>query len=105
MNEKLLLVRFFWDAGRSGAVESVFVTTEEELKKCYGKEVYFGEILGKHSEVYGVFEVNDITVISEDQDFIKKLVEVFSSWVISGHYPIDHIPESAWGEEEESADD
>lgn len=85
-----VLVRFHWDCGRMGDVEGIFVTTKEELERSYGKRVYFGEILGKHSEVYGTLDRKDITVESEDQDFIDQLVLILGTH-IGGYNPLDAI--------------
>ena len=97
---KKLLVQFFWDCGRMGDVDGIFVTTQEELDKAYGKEVYFGEILGKHSEVYGTLEEKDITVLSDDQEFITKFVEIVGENP-SGYNPLDYIQFDEEEEEEE----
>lgn len=85
-----VLVRFHWDCGRQGDVEGIFVTTKEILEYNYGKRVYFGEILGKHSEVYGTLDRKDITVESEDQDFIDQLVLILGTH-IGGYNPLDAI--------------
>jgi hypothetical protein len=53
-----ILVKFYWDCGRNGDVEGLFITTKKELKYAIGKQIYFGEILGKHSEVYGILKKN-----------------------------------------------
>ena len=85
-----VLVRFHWDCGRMGDVEGIFVTTKEELERSYGKSVYFGEILGKHSEVYGTLDRKDITVESEDEVFIDQLVLILGTH-IGGYNPLSHI--------------
>jgi hypothetical protein len=87
-----LLVSFLWDVGRMGAVEGLFITTQEELDKAYGKQVYFGEILGKHSEVQGTLSPEDIKVKSDDQDFIAKLEELLGK-NISGYNPLQYLEE------------
>lgn len=91
-----VLVRFYWDCGRTGSVEGLFITTKADLNKAYDKYVYFGEILGKHSEVCGTLERSDVEFVSEDQDFIQKLEELLGS-DISGYNPLDYIQD----EEEE----
>ncbi len=63
MNKDYKLYSFEWDCGRMGFVEGLFVATEEEIKDAIDKEVYFGEILGKHSEVYGTLEQGDLKAI------------------------------------------
>lgn len=87
---KLVLVRFFWDCGRMGDVEGLFVTDEATLEKSYGRHVYFGEILGKHSEIYGNLERGDITLVTDDQDFITRIVDLLGS-DLSGYNPLDKI--------------
>lgn len=87
---KRILVQFSWDFGRQGDVDGLFVTTEEKIEAAYGKHVSLGEALGKHSEVYGDLERKDITIVSEDQEFIDKLVALLGT-NISGYNPLDHI--------------
>lgn len=99
MAEKLL-VRFEWDVRRMGTVEGVFVTTQEEIDLAIGREIYFGEILGKHSEIYGTLDAGDIVTISEDQDFIEKLVQVFTTTRISGYCPFAYFREEDEEEDE-----
>lgn len=94
---KRLLVEFYWDCGRMGDVQGLFVTTEAELEKAYGKRVYFGEILGKHSEVYGTLDRDDIIVKSDDQIFIEQITHLLGDH-ISGYNPLDKIEE---GQDEE----
>lgn len=91
-----VLVQFNWDCRRQGSVDSLFITTNAELARAYDKHVYFGEILGKHSEISGTLERCDITIVSEDQEFIEKLEDLLGS-TISGHNPLDYISD----EEEE----
>lgn len=92
MNDKLLLVQFSWDCGRMGSIEGLFTSTERELKSLYGKEAQFGEVLGKHSDVYGALRDKDFKVISEDSDFISKLEAILGTSV-SGFDPRDYVQE------------
>ena len=45
----------------------LFVTTQAELESLYGKKIYFGEVLGKHSDIFGEAAEEDFTVKSDDQ--------------------------------------
>lgn len=90
----LVLAKFFWDCGRMGDVEGLFICEQAELEQSYGKNVYFGEILGKHSEVYGTLNKADITIKSDDQDFITKLHDVIGSSTISGYNPLEYLSEA-----------
>ena len=86
-----ILVKFHWDCGRMGDVNGLFVTTEEELKNVYGKQVYFGEILGKHSEIYGALEEKDFTIVSKEEDKIEWLEKLMDSKTISEYNPFDYL--------------
>lgn len=86
-----VIARFYWDCGRNGEVDGLFVTNKQALAAAYGKEVYFGEILGKHSEVSGTFNEGDITILTEDQDFIAKFIEIMGSGDISGYNPLSYL--------------
>lgn len=94
-----VLAQLHWDCGRMGDVEGLFVTTVDELEKAYGREIYFGEILGKHSEICGPLERDEITIKSDDQEFIDKLVSIIGSERISGYCPLDYF------QDEEEDDD
>lgn len=66
------LYRFYWDCGRMGELHGLFVATQEEVRDRIGSEVYFGEVLGKHSEIYGQLRERDIQLVTSDQNFIEK---------------------------------
>lgn len=87
-----LLYKFSWDCGRMGDVEGLFVSTNEEVAGLIGKEVYFGEILGKHSEVYGVIEEGEITEVDIDSEAVAQVAEVLGdTW--AGYNPFHYIEE------------
>lgn len=81
------LYRFYVDYGRMGDLEGLFVTTPEKLEEAYGHDLYFGEVLGKHSDVSVAFGPEDIELVTDDQDFVTKLVEIVGVH-ISGFNPI-----------------
>lgn len=81
---KELLWKFYWYYGRQGEVEGVFKATREEINKAIGNEVYFGEILGKHSEVGGVLEENDFELLSDNSLYVINATE-------SGYNPLEYI--------------
>ena len=85
----LKLYQFHWECGRQGDVEGIFAATEEEVEKAIGKHVYFGEILGKHSEISGDLSIDDLTVLTDDQEFIKKALEY--NLVPSGYNPLGFL--------------
>jgi len=98
------LYSMYFDCGRMGSLEGLFVAEEVQLDNIIGCELYFGECLGKHSDISGELEKGDITIVSEDQDKINWLVDVVGSTTISGYNPFQYIPEPTCvecGEEED----
>lgn len=85
-----ILYKFEWDCGRQGTLEGVFISTSEEINKIIGKEIYFGEVLGKHSEVFGTIEKEEIEELTDDQDFIDKFEILIGS---IGYNPLDYYEE------------
>lgn len=90
------LWRFYWDCGRQGNVESVFVATRAEIDAALGSQVYFGEILGKHSGIHGQLDAEDLTLLSEDPVFVGLFRQHVGS---TGHCPLDYLEEH--GEDED----
>ncbi len=93
------IYKFAADFGRMGDLEGVFVSTDEELEELYGQEIYFGEVLGKHSEVVLTLEAEHITEVTDDEKFI----ELFEKYGLeNGFNPFDyHTEEDAYDDEDE----
>ena len=73
-----------------GSVDGVFIADSDEVSNSIGKEVYFGEILGKHSEVYGELEKDEIELVTDDE----KVVSLFEQFDLSsGYNPLEYINE------------
>jgi hypothetical protein len=87
------IYELYWDCGRMGEVSGLFVADKDKVENAIGKQIYFGEILGKHSEVYGELERKDLEIKSEDQDFIAKFIEIMGDGTVSGYNPLDYIEE------------
>lgn len=58
--------KWHWDCGRAGDLDGVFVATRKKVQAAIGKEAYFGEVLGKHSEVYGDLKEKEFKNLSSD---------------------------------------
>ncbi|WP_074432657.1 hypothetical protein [Clostridium ihumii] len=84
------LYKFYWDCGRRGDVKGMFIAEEKEVQEAIGQEIYFGEILGKHSEVYGTLEKGEITEVKVSDTTIKEMEEVIGT-TISGYNPLNYI--------------
>ena len=86
------LYEYYMDCGRMGEVEGLFVATEEEVKSAIGKEVYFGEILGKHSEVEGELEESEFNKVDIDSESVEKVaLKLGRTW--SGYNPLEYLAE------------
>ena len=85
----LKLFKFYKSFGRIGDIEGLFTATDEDIEYLKGKALDFGEALGKHSEIYFPFEMDQIEVVSDDQDFIKKFNEILPDGV--GSNPFDVV--------------
>ena len=86
------LFKFNWDCGRMGEVEGLFIAEESAVKKAIGRKVYFGEILGKHSEVWGALDKNDVKALNIPSDVVL-LLEKEIGETISGYNPLDYLGE------------
>lgn len=84
------LYKFYWDCGRQGDVKGMFIADEQEVKDSIGQNIYFGEILGKHSEVYGTIDEGDITEVKVSEQTVKEMEEVLG-YSISGYNPLNYI--------------
>lgn len=93
-----VLAKFYFDCGRNGDLSGLFIEEKENIDAAVGKTVCFGEVLGKHSDVAGVLEDGDITIISEDQDFIAACETIIGGTDLCGYNPLDYLREE---EEEE----
>lgn len=86
-----VIVRYYLDCGRMGDLSGLFVTSTEELEAAYGKMVYFGEVLGKHSDICVTFDASQISIVTADEKFIEQFESVIGTGTISGYNPFDYI--------------
>jgi hypothetical protein len=84
------LWRFYWDCGRSGDLSGLFVATEQEVKSAIGQHVSFGEVLGKHSDVYGTLIEGEIIKVDVSPEAVEEVFNVLGdTW--SGFNPLDYV--------------
>lgn len=88
------IYKFFWDCGRQGNVEGIFVATADSVSNIIGRDINFGEILGKHSEVYGTIEEDEIKLVTTDENMVALFEEHNLS---SGYNPLDYV-EDEWND-------
>lgn len=94
----LKLYKFTADHGRYGCLTGVFVEDDERVTKALGKNVYFGEVLGKHSEVEVDLNEHHFKVITEDQPFISQFEKL---GLATGYNPFDFMEDEEDEDEEE----
>ena len=68
----------------------IFTAEEETVSAIIGKEIHFGEVLGKHSDVHFEIEPRHIEVLSDDNEFIVKFIEILGKGTVSGINPLDY---------------
>lgn len=85
------IYKFFFDCGRMGNLQGIFVADSSEVESIIGTEVYFGEVLGKHSEISGPIEEGEITLVTEDKAAVKMFIK-YKLW--SGYNPFNYIDDS-----------
>ncbi len=95
------IYKMYVDCGRMGKLEGLFVSTDEKIKALVESqlEVYFGEVLGKHSEVCGVIEHKELELVSDDESVIS-VIEKFD--LESGRNPFNY---TYCGEEDQIDDE
>lgn len=85
-----------------GVVQGLFIEEESIVNDAIGKEVYFGEILGKHSEVFGILEECDLEILVSDEKEVECLEKY--DFIPFGYNPLDYFREECDEDEEELAD-
>lgn len=73
-----------------GDIEGIFVSTHEELEVSYGETAMFGDVLGKHSEVWDFLGKDSYKILSEDPKEIEMFVKLVGDEF--GYNPLDFIP-------------
>jgi hypothetical protein len=69
----LTLLTMSWKGGRGfdGVIEQIVLPIdiiENLVELMVGKQIYFGEIAGKHSEVYGTFDEDDYEISTDKKE-------------------------------------
>jgi hypothetical protein len=90
------LYRFYVDYRRMGSLQGLFVAEDTAIAAAMGKTLRFGEVLGKHSDIEMVLGPDDITLVTDDQEFIDKFQKYNCQ---SGRNPLGYLPEEDLEEE------
>lgn len=84
------IFKLTFDCGRSGELYGIFISEKSKVKELVesGEEVYFGEVLGKHSEVCGPIDESEIELVTDD----LHVIEIFEKYDLSsGYNPFDYL--------------
>ena len=103
--DKLVLLEMGWDGRGGSAFEKRALPLKNALRVkeiLLDKEVYFGEIWGKHSEVYGSMSEDTFEII-KDKKKIKDFIKEYPSGIDYNHSFIYAFIEN--NEENEMQDD
>ncbi len=103
--DKLVLLEMGWDGRGGSAFEKRALPLKNALRVkeiLLDKEVYFGEIWGKHSEVYGSMSEDTFEII-KDKKKIKDFIKEYPSGIDYNHSFIYTFIEN--NEENEMQDD
>jgi hypothetical protein len=86
-----------------GFLDGLFVAESTAVDASIGRHIPFGEVLGKHSDIAGTLEASEIKVVSEDQNYIAKTLDIFGSdlmknteskrkyFTLCGYNPLDYL--------------
>lgn len=105
----MILYEFALDCGRMGDLEGLFIADPKCLDPLFGKEIYFGEVLGKHSEVYETLTRGHVIVKSSDAEFVTKMADVLKldisdGWAtVSGFNPLDYYDPDDYDDEDDGS--
>lgn len=86
--------------GRAGHLEGIFIAEESDVDKLIKEEtnIYFGEVLGKHSSVSCIIKAKDITKLNVYESTISDLLLEIGN-TISGYNPLDYLEDDDKEEE------
>lgn len=80
--------QFQYDAGNMGILSGIFVATTGAVQETEGKTAYFGEVLGKHSDIAVRLKYSYFTKLSDDITFVKQFSEFGCS---TGYNPLEYL--------------
>lgn len=87
MNNPYAIYKFEFEC-RSGELSGIFLAEKAAIADLIGKEVYFGEVLGKHSEVSLTITEDEITMVTDD----LKAINVFTDFNLEcGYNPLSYF--------------
>lgn len=86
------LYKMHVNCGRMGDLEGLFIAEDKEVQNILGQEIHFGEVLGKHSDVWVIMEEQHFKLVSDDQDKVSWLMNLLGE-TVSGYNPWSYMEE------------
>lgn len=81
------IYKFLWPSDYS-LIEGTFCADKKYVEENLGKEIYLGEVNGKHSEVYGTIDKDDLKILTDDLN----AVDYFEKYKLNcGYNPFNYI--------------
>jgi len=92
------IYRLIDDQGRGGEVEGIFTADSDDIERIMNTSVYFGEILGKHSNVEVFLDDKTLQLVTD----VPSVVRNFQKYNMeTGYNPFNYIYDD---EEEDNSD-
>ncbi len=94
------IYKFTLDGGRAGYLHGIFCEDMDSVAAAIerGGDLYFGEVLGKHSDVECSLDASCFDLVTDDQD----AVAAFERYNMKhGYNPLDYVREDEEDEEDE----
>jgi hypothetical protein len=87
------IYKFSYDSG-AGELHGLFVAEKSEVESAIGKELCFGEVLGKHSEVIFQLAEEDIEELSIEHDEVEMMLGLVEKYNLqTGYNPLNYLPD------------
>lgn len=84
----LVILEFYWTRRRSSDIYESRVfplhIANQIMEEMIDKEIYFGEIEGKHSEVYGTLDDDEVK-ITDDKEAVKAFLSINPDGISYNH--------------------
>jgi len=89
MSNTKYVYKFDVDLGRGYEVEGLFVATPDEVDAAMGKTAQFGEICGKHSDMFVDLEASQFGAITSDPAIVAFVESTLGGG--TGYNPLDYV--------------
>lgn len=85
-----VLVKLTLDMGIEGTINSLFICTKEELASLQGKWADFENVLGRHSDIQTMLDLDDFEILALPTEAVDA-IEVTCGKSVCGPNPFNYI--------------